>query len=107
MAYYITTALGREVPTEDRTAVLGDTILKVLYDFRTSPFLPRDHEGSRDVEALARVTGLSDEGVRRVCQQLENRGFLEVPGEARWRISDAGIEYVRDALRRPASGSLG
>jgi hypothetical protein len=96
VAYYVTTALGREVPLEDWGAVNGDTILKVLHDYRVSPFNPQNLP--LPVTALANATGLSPADAEALAESLTAQGLVEAAGQGRFRITGSGVVFVRNAV---------
>jgi hypothetical protein len=106
MAYAIRTALGRSVPVEDWGAIHGDTILKVLHDYRMSPFNPNNEP--IDAEALCNATGLSPAEVQALCEKLAHEHYVEIPADRTYRITGEGVIFVRSLLTPSAmAGSPG
>lgn len=97
MAYYVTTALGREVPLEDWQSLNSDTILKVLYDYARSLFNPQN--APLDVTSLENATGLGRDDVLELCDRLRDAGLVSRDGH-RFKITPRGAELVRSMRGR-------
>ena len=98
MATYITTALGRDVPAYEAGTVLQDLVLKVLFDFRMSPFNGNNVPLGR--MALSMATRISPQEVDAVAEALHQEGKVEriVPakGEPSYKITGPGVVFVRN-----------
>lgn len=88
-------ALGRQLPSSEWLRVHGDTVMKVLYDLRTSPFNPQNDPLSR--ADLHHVTGLSPANLELVLGALVRSGFVEPANAAAFRITDEGLEFVANS----------
>ncbi len=89
MAYHVTTALGRDVPLDDWVSLHGDRILRVLYDFASSPMNDGTH-GLR-MTVFANTTGLNLRDVVRLVRQLTASGLIRKTSKG-CRITRRGID---------------
>ena len=95
----MTTPLGRDVPLGDWTAYRQDSILKVLYDFRFSPFNP---EGAAlGVRPIATATNVPIPELTTLCDPLVARGLVERIDNRAYHITDTGVRFVLSILRNP------
>lgn len=92
MSRLVYSALGRQLPSSEWLRVHGDTVMKVLYDLRTSPFNPQNDPLPR--ADLHHVTGLSPANLELVLAALVSSGFVEKATDAAFRITDEGFEFV-------------
>jgi len=100
MGYYVTTALGRQVPVENEGTVLEDLVLKILYDYSRSPFNPNNEPISP--ARLSKASRLSEQDAMDVAESLVVDGLVEKSGPG-YRISGNGVVLVMN-LSREAAG---
>ena len=101
---YRPTALGRYVSPQHRSRFLKDAILKILYDFRTSPLA---EEGSfLDRTTIANATSLSPQEVDALCDGLVDEGLIERDAGKNYRLRGKGFEYVMDVPQGPFGPGL-
>lgn len=110
--YFMTTPLGRSVPSNDWKSIQADTIVKLLFSISRSPFNPNNDPV--EVAALVQATGLGLLEVNDLLGSLEAQRLIEVVKDPQGglraaRLSDQGREWVSFQLFRPAeaSGSSG
>lgn len=105
MTRFVTTAIGREVPQQDWETLMRDLVLKVLHDFRLSPFNPDNVPMT--VTELASASGLSQQEAQVAAEALERDHFLEpvlqAPLSVGYRITSQGLVFVRNAPQATAS----
>ncbi len=104
MAIYYETALGRQVPQHEWGTVLKDLVLKVLHDFRMSPFNPNNLPMTK--VQLANAAGLSPNEADATAEALVTEGFVEriqEPNGAAYRITGKGVIFVRNVPQGLAS----
>jgi len=94
MAFYHTTALGRMVPASELGTVLEDLVLKVLHDFRMSPF--NRSNAPLDETGLADAANLSPQQATALAESLARKGLVEQAGTRppAFRISGSGVVFV-------------
>ncbi len=106
---YQTTALGRMVPESDAGTALQDLILKLLYDYRMSPFnagnvplkLSAIVEAARVETKL--IHAIADSLTEGSTPLVEKQQFQ---GEDAYRITGNGVVFVQNAgSQRVASGT--
>ena len=93
--YYVTTALGHEVPAGDWQAVHSDAILKILHDRATRS--PAPSQSGPSLLVLASATGLAVDDVRLICEALVAQGLVEPRGES-YATTPTGMAFVQNAL---------
>jgi hypothetical protein len=95
VAYYVVTALGREVPLGDWEALQGDAVLKILHDYRASPF----NEGNAPlaVAVLVNATGLVPAQVAALCENLQRRHLIQLLPGGFVQITAEGVNIVRSS----------
>jgi predicted transcriptional regulator len=97
MAIYVTTALGRDVPQHEWGTVVEDLVLKVLHDFRMSPFNPNNQPMTRT--QLANASGLSPQEAEATAEALAEKGYVrkvQSHPEPSFSITGAGVTFVRN-----------
>lgn len=94
MAYYVTTALGREVRLDDWMSRHSDTIVRVLYDFALNPL----NDGTLGLQfaALANATGLDLQDVSMLVKHLIAQGLIRNTHKG-YQITDLGMQLVHKA----------
>lgn len=98
----ITTALGRRIPSCAIDIEAEDRILKVLLDFRTSPFNPE--EVPTELSSLCNCYGLESAGAIAATLVHRDPPLVEectVDGEPAFRITVAGVIYALSVPERP------
>src|SRR5438105_1161845 len=104
MAIYVTTALGRSVPQHEWGTILDDLILKVLYDFRMSPF--NKSNAPLTLTQLANAAGVSPNDASAHAESLAADGLVEVirlGEEPAYKITGKGVTFVRNTPQGLAS----
>lgn len=103
--HYVTTALGRVVPPDQVRMAFQDLVLKVLFDYGTSPFNATNvpwklsslatslRAEAKDVQAVA------DSLVEAQPPLLER---LVLEGEPAYRVTGNGIVFVENLPQRAA-----
>jgi len=97
--YFLTTALGRTVPEGQIGTVLEDLILKVLFDYRMSPFNASNTPMA--LSALAKAAMIDEKLALAFAEALSQKGLVEkhpqkLMGKDAFRISGTGVVEVHN-----------
>ena len=96
---FVTTALGRMVPQDQVGTVLEDLVLKVLFDYRMSPF--NASNSPMPLSALAKSTGIDPKLAAAYAESLSASGLVEkypqkFMGSDAFRITGKGVVEVQN-----------
>jgi hypothetical protein len=102
---YVTTALGRMVPEHEQGTAFQDLVLKILFDYRMSPF--NSANTPMPLSSLAKTARADPGQVRTVAVSLAALApplveRLTLQGEA-FRITGSGVVFVQNVPQGLAS----